>query len=183
MPPRIHLWLLAAFARLPRWARRRAVRVIAPTFSVGAMCFIQRDDGRILLVRHPYRRNWGVPGGLLERGEEAAEGGRREVMEEVGLAIDLVGEPSVQVDPEARRIDVVFRARPAPGVDPDRVRSMSPEIAEVGWWAPDDLPVLQFETAGALAVLARTIVPSDVPLAGLSFDEGGPGSDAGPRAV
>lgn len=155
MKPRTHLRLLAIFSRLPRRARRRIVRVIAPTFSVGAMCFIEREDGRILLVRHAYRRHWGVPGGLLERGEDAARGGHREVLEEVGLRIDLVGEPAAQVDAEARRLDVVFRARPAPGCDPDAARPISPEIAEAAWFRLEDLPQLQFETRGALALLAR----------------------------
>lgn len=152
---RIHLGLLAVFSRLPRRARRQIVRIVAPTFSAGAMCFIERDDGRILLVRHPYRKHWGVPGGLLDRGEDAADGGRREVLEEVGLVIDLVGEPSVQVDAEARRIDVVFRARPVADADPDQARPISPEIAETAWRSLDDLPPLQFETRGALALLAR----------------------------
>ena len=32
---------------------------------------------------------------------------------------------------------------------------MSPEIVEVAWFLPDELPELQFETSGALMALAR----------------------------
>src|SRR5690606_9648623 len=98
---------------------RRIVRAVSPSFTVGAMCFIERPDGALLLVRHSYRDRWGVPGGLLQRGEDVEEGARREVREEVGLEVELLGEPAVVVDAAPQRVDVVFRARPAIDVDPD----------------------------------------------------------------
>lgn len=119
------------------------------------MCFIERADGRLLLVRLAYRHNWGVPGGLLQRGEDPADGARREVFEEVGLVVDLLGEPVVTVDPEPQRVDIVYRARVAEDSDPDAARSCSPEIVEVAWVAQDELPDLQHETAAALVQLAR----------------------------
>lgn len=119
------------------------------------MCFIESEDGRLLLVRQVYRRRWGVPGGLLQRGEDAADAARREVLEEVGLAIELVGEAGVVVDPGPQRVDVIFRARLAPGVTPDQAEPQSPEIVDARWFAPNGLPELQFETAGALAYLRR----------------------------
>jgi len=131
------------------------VRTISPSFTVGAMCFIERDDGALLLVRQVYRNHWGVPGGLLERGEDSADAARREVFEEVELAVELVGEPTVVVDPEPQRVDVVYRARPVEGVDPATAKPGSPEILEVRWCLRHELPELQFETAEALAVLDR----------------------------
>lgn len=137
------------------------VRTIAPAFTVGAVCAIERDDGALLLVRLSYRHSWGLPGGLLKRGETAAEAARREVLEEAVLDVELVGDPAVVVDAKAQRVDVVFRARPAPGVDPASARAASPEIVEVGWFPADALPDLQFETSGALVALARrTVTPS-----------------------
>lgn len=158
MRDRLHLSILRLYRRLPTWARRRAVRTISPSFTVGAMCFIERADGRLLLVRHVYRNAWGVPGGLLERREDAAEGARREVLEEVGLAIDLVGEPRVVVDPDPQRVDILYRARPAKGSDPDAVAPGSPEIVEVGWFSRAELPELQHETVAGLMALARSEV-------------------------
>lgn len=156
MKAQLHLGALRIFRRLPVWARRRVVRTIAPGYTVGAMCIIERDDGALLLVRLSYRERWGVPGGLLKRGEDPARAARREVAEEVGLEVELLGEPAVVVDGEAQRVDVVFRARPAAGEDPGVARPCSPEIVEARWFAATELPELQHETSGALVALARS---------------------------
>jgi 8-oxo-dGTP pyrophosphatase MutT (NUDIX family) len=151
----LHQLSLRIYRLLPDLLRRWIVRVIAPTNTVGEICFIERSIGDLLLVRHAYRSRWGAPGGLLQRGEEPTDAARREVMEEVGLAIELLGEPAVVVDAEPQRIDLVFRARPAAGSDPDAVASGSPEITDVRWFPRDHLPELQFEAADALVALAR----------------------------
>ena len=149
---RAHLLLLQVYRRLPRALRLFVVHRMTPSFTVGSICVIERDDGALLLVRHSYRRRWGFPGGLASRGEEVADAARREAMEEVGLAVELLGEPAVVVDPDPRRVDVVFRARPA---GPPDAAPGSPEIVELGWFAPDDLPELQHEASSALVALAR----------------------------
>jgi 8-oxo-dGTP pyrophosphatase MutT (NUDIX family) len=165
VPAPLHRGLLGVFRRLPRRVRRWVVRVINPTFSVGAAVLVERSDGRVLLVRHSYRRRWGTPGGLLNRGETPDVAARREVEEEIGLGVELVGEPVVVVDPSPRRVDVIYRARPGRGVDPDSARPVSPEIIEVQWFAPEAMPELQHETAGALRALARAaLAPPAVPL-------------------
>ena len=151
---RLHLLALRVFRLLPVWARRRVVRTLAPSFTVGAICFIERPDGALLLVRQSYRQRWGVPGGLVKRGERPADAAKREVLEEVGLEIDLLGEPAVVVEPAPRRVDVVYRARPSRGAG-DAVAPVSPEITEARWFAPDQLPELQAETSTALVALAR----------------------------
>jgi 8-oxo-dGTP pyrophosphatase MutT (NUDIX family) len=152
---RIHRLLLIVYRNLPRSARRLVVRTIAPTYTVGAMCFVERDDGALLLVRQTYRKRWGVPGGLLKRGEEPEDAARREIREEVGIDIVLVGEPAVVVDADPQRVDIVYRARVAAGTDPDDARPVSPEIVAAQWFRRDELPELQFETSGALVALAR----------------------------
>jgi ADP-ribose pyrophosphatase YjhB (NUDIX family) len=128
---------------------------MAPSFTVGAICVVERSDGALLLVRHSYRDRWGFPGGLLQRGEEVAAGARREVLEEVDLAVELVGEPAVVVAPEPRRVDVVFRARPSDDADLSGMHPASPEIVAAEWYGPDDLPKLQEEASTALVALAR----------------------------
>jgi 8-oxo-dGTP pyrophosphatase MutT (NUDIX family) len=135
--------------------RRFLIHSLAPSFTVGAMCMITRADGERLLVRHSYRHGWGVPGGLLKRGEEAADGARRECMEEVGLTIVLDHPPTVVVDARARRVDVIFTARPADGVSTD-VSACSAELLEARWFPPDQLPALQHETANALRLVTRS---------------------------
>ena len=152
---RAHLALLHAFRRLPRSLRRFAVRRLYPSFTVGAMCIIERRDGALLFVRHSYRSRWGVPGGMLDRGEGPAAAARREAREEVALDIETVGEPTVVVDPIARRVDIVFRARPVASASLDDIHASSPEIVEARWFPRDELPEMQHEAAGALATLAR----------------------------
>jgi 8-oxo-dGTP diphosphatase len=153
---RFHATLLHFFGRLPRPVRRSIVRALSPKFTVGAICVIERPDGCILLVRQSYRRHWGFPGGLLERREEVGDGARREVLEEVGLRVELVGEPAVVVHARHRRVDVVYRAlAPRDGSGADEVVSTSVEIVEARWFPADRLPDLQPEAAGALVALAR----------------------------
>ncbi|GAG23832.1 unnamed protein product, partial [marine sediment metagenome] len=148
--------LLQLYRRLPRKGRRWVVRTISPSFTVGAMCIIERADGAVLLVRHSYRDRWGVPGGLLKRGEETDVGARREVREEVGLDVELLGEPAVVVDAKPQRVDLVYRARPARGADPDAVEPNSVEIIEAAWFPRTELPALQYETTTGLMALARS---------------------------
>jgi len=150
---RAHRALLKVYQRLPRQIRRWVVRVLTPSYTVGAACIVERADGAVLLVHQVYRRGWGMPGGLAQRGEEMTDCARREVHEEVGLRIELVGRPAVVVDPTPRRVDVIFRARPADGTDPAAARPSSPEIAEVRWFPAGQLPELQHETVTALEAL------------------------------
>jgi 8-oxo-dGTP diphosphatase len=151
----IHRALLRVFRRLPTRLRIAAVHLLSPSYTVGAMCMIERADGAVLFVRHSYRPRWGVPGGLCRSGEEVADGARREVAEEVGVAVVLIGEPAVVVDPGERRVDIVYAARLGDGVDPATARPVSAEIVECRWFAPGDRPELQRETAQALAALDR----------------------------
>jgi 8-oxo-dGTP diphosphatase len=160
MPVHLHRALLEVFARLPIPVRRLIVRFLSPSFTVGAICLVERSDGRILLVRQVYRARWGIPGGLLARREDAASAARRELLEEVGMRIELRGEPAPVLEPKTQRLDLVFRGRPIDDREADRARPSSPEISEVSWFSPDALPELQLETVQALMALARASSPS-----------------------
>ena len=176
---RLQVVLLAVYRRLPITARLVAIRALTPSFHVGALCVIERGDGALLLLRQSYRRReaWGFPGGLLKRGEQPADAVRREVREELGVAVEVDDAPMVVVDARHRRVDVVFRGRliPAGGTgdaldaaegdlatddEADRTPTpSSPEIVEVRWFAPDQLPILLPEAATALVELARATRP------------------------
>ncbi|QUW17923.1 NUDIX domain-containing protein [Agrococcus sp. Marseille-Q4369] len=56
--------------------------------TVSAICF-ERADGAVLTVRKRGTSAWMLPGGKPEPGESAAECGVREVLEELGVEIDL----------------------------------------------------------------------------------------------
>lgn len=63
----------------------------APRVGVGAVVL---HEGRVLLVRRggrPSAGKWSLPGGLVELGETTAEAVRREIAEECGCDIRLVG--------------------------------------------------------------------------------------------
>ena len=59
-----------------------------------AGCVIENDEGRILLLHRntPERQQWETPGGKLEPGENPLEAARREVGEELGVEVDILGE-------------------------------------------------------------------------------------------
>ena len=57
----------------------------------------------VLLIRDPYR-NWGLPKGHLEEGEDARQAAVREVAEETGL-------DNLEVGPEVATINWYFRRR------------------------------------------------------------------------
>jgi 8-oxo-dGTP diphosphatase len=156
---RVQRFVLLVWRRVPRPIRRWIVRLLAPSYTIGAACAIERDDGALLLVRVVYRDGWGLPGGLINRREDIDSCARREVREETGLAVDLVGEPAVVVDARPQRVDVIYKARPAHGADPEAVRPRSPEVSDVRWFPANALPQLQPEAVGGLVALARSEVP------------------------
>jgi len=146
---------LKVFGALPRPLRRWLVWAGSPHYTVGAICIVRRDDGALLLVRHSYWGRWGAAGGLAGRREAPERTAVREAKEEVGLDVEVVGEPVVVVEPRFNRVDVVFLMRPAPFADLGDVRPTSPEITATEWFQPGELPDLQDDTATALAALVR----------------------------
>ena len=62
-----------------------------PLVGVGGLI---HANGAILLIKRKFEPNkgrWSLPGGLLEVGEDPADGARREVREEVGLEVETEG--------------------------------------------------------------------------------------------
>jgi ADP-ribose pyrophosphatase YjhB (NUDIX family) len=170
---RLQSLMLAVYRRLPLTARMVAIRRLTPSFRVGALCVIERDDGALLLLRQSYRRReaWGFPGGLLKRGEQPADAVRREVREELGVEVEVEDAPMVVVDAAHRRVDVVFKGRLTAGPgrdgrDPEQATAeqpaptpSSPEIVEVRWFSPNQLPILLPEATTALVEVARAARP------------------------
>lgn len=109
----------------------------SPSYTLGTAGVVEHD-GLVLLVQTAYRRNWSLPGGLLDRGEEPLDGLRREVREEAGVEIDVHGEPVVIVDTARQLVEFYYRATLASGVRPDDAHAGSSEIERVGWFPMDE---------------------------------------------
>jgi 8-oxo-dGTP diphosphatase len=61
----------------------------APKVAAGAL-FVDEQD-RIMLVRPTYKPYWDVPGGYVEEGESPLQACAREVAEELGLVVGILG--------------------------------------------------------------------------------------------
>ena len=109
------------------------------TFGVRAL--LADPAGRIALVRHLYVAGWYLPGGGVDKGESAEAAIRRELIEEIGLAaVALRGIHGVYHNRVEGKDDhvIVFTGDVD---DPASISIADPrEIAEVDWFAPDDLP-------------------------------------------
>ncbi|WP_237774197.1 NUDIX domain-containing protein [Actinosynnema sp. ALI-1.44] len=56
---------------------------------VAADVLIRDTVGRVLLVNPTYKEHWDLPGGMAEANEPPREAAERELMEELGLAVDV----------------------------------------------------------------------------------------------
>ncbi|WP_129306578.1 NUDIX domain-containing protein [Streptomyces sp. L2] len=87
--------------------------------------FVLNDSGEVLLERRSDNGRWGMPGGVQEIGENIASTVVREVMEETGIRVEVVGMVGTFTDPghviafadgEVRQeFSLCFRARPVGG--------------------------------------------------------------------
>jgi 8-oxo-dGTP pyrophosphatase MutT (NUDIX family) len=71
------------FLRLAYWAYVGWLKLKGHRWESAAVAVWH--DGKVLKVRHSYRRGWSLPGGVLRRGEDPRFAACREVREEVGL--------------------------------------------------------------------------------------------------
>lgn len=145
---------LSVYRRLPAPLRVWIVRRVAPAHTVGALCLLEHD-GRLLMLGQRHRRGWTFPGGLLNRGEDAATAVVREVAEETGLRVE-VGLPfATVVDPGPRRVDVLFWVRA--GSTP-RVQAAG-EALRAQWVSPEELGEVDVPTEHTLAAWLRFRAP------------------------
>src|SRR6476646_5227413 len=154
VPRSLYLKGLRVFRRLPAPVRRALVRTGTPNFTVGAVCLLERD-GRLLMLRQPHRVGWSLPGGLLDRGESAADAVVREVREELGLTIEVGRPVTVVVDSPLRRVDVVFRV----SVVRDIGEQVGGEAQVSRWLLPDEIEEMDGPTRQILTAAQAVLDP------------------------
>jgi ADP-ribose pyrophosphatase YjhB (NUDIX family) len=145
------------FYRLPHPVRRHIVRLIAPKYLVGAVTIIRDaeapEPGRLLLLRQPPGRSWGLPAGLLKKAEAPAVGAARELHEESGVVIapdDLQpAVPNAIVHPKGW-VDTVFMGA-VPASTTELVVDGG-EVLEARWFPLDALPRLTPNTEVVLGI-------------------------------
>jgi 8-oxo-dGTP diphosphatase len=125
---------------------------VAEVVAPSVFAAIRGDTGRLLLVRRLDNGNWELPGGQVDVGDTVVGALQREVAEESGIMIDILGVSGVYTDPGyvIRSVDgrvrqpftVCFHATPVAGTAaprPDHV-----ETTDAAWIDPvqlDTLPV------------------------------------------
>lgn len=142
---------------LPQDVRRKIVQTIAPSYMLGAICWIEHpDDGKVLLVKNTYRDKWVFPGGLVDKGERPYDAAVREVLEETNLRVELTSPPVVTLDPTLRRVEFTYRAKFVDGCTPDELKIDYIEIVDSGWFAPEELPKIDHEYDGLATAVGRS---------------------------
>ncbi|QBE47763.1 NAD(+) diphosphatase [Leucobacter triazinivorans] len=123
------------------WARRDAH---------GAELFPRTDPAVIVLIEHEDRALLGsnalwesgrfsLLAGFVEAGESLEQAVAREVHEESGVRLGEIEYVTSQPWPFPRSLMLGFRARLAPGVDPDDLRPDPEEISELRWFSRAEL--------------------------------------------
>ncbi|MEV0650916.1 NUDIX domain-containing protein [Phytomonospora sp. NPDC050363] len=143
------------FYRLPRRMQRFLARRISPKYILGAVVLLHDLEGeRLLLLRQPPGHGWGLPAGLINRGERPQVAAVRELAEETGVRLEggtqlVPAEPSAVVHTSGRWVDVVFTAR----VDPDEVEVSvdGAEVLDAQWHELSALPPLTPASAKLLS--------------------------------
>lgn len=127
-------------------------------FVVHVSTLIERN-GKILFVREKKPQAYGkynLPGGHLELGEEIIAGAKREVMEEVGFAVEPAGFLGVfEGASDNHYINFVFYARAQAG---DTPRPQADEILDCHWLSAAAIEAMadtEFRNARRIRLIVR----------------------------
>lgn len=101
------------------------------THLVSVAAMVHNDEGKILLVKSPWR-GWEYPGGLIEPGETFETALRREIREEAGVEVEIERFVGICKNVEKNIVNIDFVCRYVSGE-----LTTSEESTEVIWAAPE----------------------------------------------
>lgn len=114
-----------------------------PTKRVIGQGLLRSTDGRVLLCQLTYKRDWDLPGGVVDPGESPATCVVREVREELGLEVSVRGMLAVNWLAPYRGWDdallCLFDLGTVDASITDEAKLLRREIRAVHWVEPDRL--------------------------------------------
>ncbi len=131
--------------------------------SCGAIIFRHKPQGyEFLVIEQRKGRHWGFPKGHVERGESEQQTAHREIYEETGLTIEIMGDFRKKIRYYVRsnviKTVVFFLARALS----DEVKYILPEIAGHKWLSfSEALSQLTFDSQRDLLRQAHKCLPPD----------------------
>ncbi len=151
--------LLFIWRWMPRWMQRLASLVVRPRYQVAVAAYIFDGEGKLLLCRHTYRRDypWGLPGGDLQPGEDPAEAVRREVREETGLRVRDARLLFVENSSGCRHVGLVYLCSGVSGEF-----AANEEISRIQYFDVDALPELWPDEAAAVRRVLKILAEESV---------------------
>ena len=133
-------FLLRILRVLPLWVHILGARILRPRYQVAVAAIIFDEEGRILLLKHTYRKfEWGLPAGGLEHGEKPEDAVVREFHEETGLEIRVEKMLMATSTAEYPHVSLIYLCRVAGG----EFRP-SLEVSEMRYFHLDQLPAMLF---------------------------------------
>lgn len=109
---------------------------------VAADVLLRDRDGRVLLVNPTYKPGWDLPGGMAEANEPPEDAVRRELLEELGVHVTLLG--LLVVDwvaphgPWDDQIAFIFDGGTLTQDQADRLRPRDDELSEAAFVTADE---------------------------------------------
>jgi 8-oxo-dGTP pyrophosphatase MutT (NUDIX family) len=115
---------------------------------------VLNDEGELLLGRRADTGTWGLPGGIIEPGEQPADGAVREIFEETGViavpevlaAVTVSGQITYPNGDQVQYLELLFRCRAVGGT----AQVNDSESVEVSWHALGRLPDLHERVLGRI---------------------------------
>ena len=156
--PNWRIWRVVRLREYYRDANAPRAHDVLPA----AFAAVRNSSGELLLVRRIDDGNWELPGGRIEVGESVSEAVVREVAEESGITIALIGFAGVYSDPGHVLVDpggsihqqlaLCFHAVPAVPDAGGQPRPDGIETNAAAWCANADMDDLRMHPAMRLRI-------------------------------